>query len=219
MNAHCDRTARLGQLRRVLTSAALLGFVTLGTHFVKAEDTNVIRVEEDWELEVKQPDPDTQGPQVTCVTSPNGNVDGFFAAFNLNHRPLPEYQAGGLQLQLWHGEDALANWKVSGGLLSQNNEQVRWTTQMTVENGELTFAVVAGSSATWGGFGGDSLRGSLPTELTNLNSYNPDVSVQNSGVGYAGNRVISLVLRAVRLYSKDGLLVEDTQPKQVYPHD
>jgi hypothetical protein len=90
---------------------------------------------------------------------------------------------------------------------------------MSVDGGALSFDIVNGSSMTWGSFGGGDLHVSLPTELANLNDYNPAVSVGNSGVGYAGNRVISLVLRAVRVYSNDGLIAEDNQPKQVYPRD
>lgn len=219
MKTNCARCARLARLAYVTTSAAVLGLVTVGANAVYAADSTVIRVEEDWELDIKQPDPDTQGPQVTCAISPTGDASGVFAAFNLNHRQVPEYHEGGLQLQLWNGEESLSSATAGNDLLAQNNEQIHWTSQMTVDAGVLSFAIVNGSSQTWGSFGGGDLRGSLPTELTDLNGYSPAVSVANSGVGFAGNRVVSLTLRAVRVYSKDGLILEDNQPKQVYPRD
>jgi len=55
------------------------------------------------------------------------------------------------------------------------------------------------------------------TELTNLNTYDPAVSLTNSGVGYASNRVTSLTLTAIRAYSAAGLIGQDTNPKVVFP--
>jgi hypothetical protein len=53
--------------------------------------------------------------------------------------------------------------------------------------------------------------------LVNLNAYDPQVSVTNSGVGFAGNRVTSFVLKSVRWYSEAGLVAELTTPTTVYP--
>lgn len=88
----------------------------MGTHFAKADDTNVIRVVEDWELEVKQPDLDTPGTaDHVRHLSPSGNTDGVFAAFNLNHprfvawiRPFSTNLSKILcrgQSNLWKGRD------------------------------------------------------------------------------------------------------------------
>ena len=60
----------------------------------------------------------------------------------------------------------------------------------------------------------------MATTLTDLNSYCPNVSVANSGVTFAANRVRSLKLRTVRGYSDSGeLLVEDTHPVVVFAPD
>jgi len=53
--------------------------------------------------------------------------------------------------------------------------------------------------------------------LPNLNGYDPNASVQNSGVGFASNRVQSLVLKAVRLVTSTGEVLQDTTLRPVYP--
>jgi hypothetical protein len=88
---------------------------------------------------------------------------------------------------------------------------------MTLEEGILTFEVVGGSSTTWGSFGGQGyLKSRLYTARENLNEYNPEVSVANSRVGYAANRVQSLILRRVRAFAADGQVIEDNTPKIVH---
>ena len=58
---------------------------------------------------------------------------------------------------------------------------------------------------------------SQTTSLSSLNAYRPEVSVANSGVGFAANRVERLVLKEVRYYSAQGLLSRDTSERVVYP--
>jgi hypothetical protein len=82
------------------------------------------------------------------------------------------------------------------------------------------FEVSDGSSQTWGAFGGEGyLRAAVATDLTDLGGYDPGVSVENSGVGFAGNRVASLVLKRVRLYTAVGLLAEVPLEHVVHPQD
>ena len=69
-------------------------------------------------------------------------------------------------------------------------------------------------------FGGQGyLQSSLPTNLTSLNEYNPKLSVLNSGVGFAANRVTSLTLKAVRGVTSDGQVLQDTTVRPVYPRN
>ena len=87
-------------------------------------------------------------------------------------------------------------------------------------DGVLTVSITNGTSQTWGAFGGgEKLRASVETTLTNLNGYNPQISVSNSGVGFSSNRVGSLVLKRVRTYTAEGEVVEDNEPKTVYQHE
>ncbi len=178
----------------------------------------IVLVEEDWELVAGPPDPDTDAPQVTCVISPTGNVDSYYAAFDLNHQSLPEFVPGGLQLQIWNDDVAESCRQFpNGAIMAIPGETVRWTQRMQLSEGTLAFEIVNGSSATWNAFGGQGyLKASVNTTLTNLNGYTPSVSVENSGVGYAANRVQSLVLRRIRLITSTGEVFEDNTPRVVH---
>lgn len=177
----------------------------------------IVRVEEDWQLQVATPDPVSDAPQVTCLMSPVGDVRSIHAAFELNQRSLPYFLAGGLQLQLWNGESPQGNIQAAATqIMAQPDEVVTWTQSMQLVGGVLKFAVTNGHSTTWGDFGGDGLlKIEVPTELTNLNQYDPQVSVDNSAVGYASNRVTSLVLKRIRVVLSTGEMVEETTPRVV----
>ena len=169
------------------------------------DGTDVVCVEEDWELVVDEPDATTNSPQVTCVTSPVGHVNGVYVAFDLNHHSLTDYYSGGLQLQLWHDDVPLSDdYPRMYNLLSSTGEVVTWTQRMRLGDERLRFEVVNGLSSSWGAFGGSTLSVSVETNLENLNQYSPDVSVANSGVGFGGNRVERLALKRVRLYKANG---------------
>jgi len=94
---------------------------------------------------------------------------------------------------------------------------VSWTQKMRLADSTLVFEVTNGESQTWGQFGGGgSLRLSLATTLANLNQYDPHVSIGNSRIGYATNRVQSLVLKRLRVYLSNGEVVEDDTLRVVY---
>jgi hypothetical protein len=207
--------AVLPSLRRLLVIVAAAGLVFGGA---AASGQDIIRVEEDWELVVLNPDSSTESPQVTCILSPLGHVGGLHMAFEVNHRTQPSFSGGGTQLQVWSG-GTLWNHRngPNYGRLQHNNETVRWTQQMRLSGGSLEFEIVNGSSQSWGSFGGQGyLRATATTSLSNLNQYSPSVSTAHSGVGYASNRVDSLVLREVRRYSSAGLVEQDTTLRVVH---
>jgi hypothetical protein len=186
-----------------------------------AQSSTIVRVEEDWELVVGEPDSDSDAPQITCVISPFSHLCGVYAIFELNHQSLPDYQAGGLQLQLWYGEYPLDSCNFpNSSLLSHSGEVIHWTQSIRLHDGKLVFEITNGSSTTWGAFGGQGyLKTCLPTLLTNLNSYDPAVSVDNSGAGYADNRIESLVLKRVRAYTSTGEEILDDTARVVHPRD
>lgn len=185
-----------------------------------ADGADIVRVEEDWRLVVSSPEPDSAGPQVTCVFSPQGNMDGPYAVFELNHRTLPEFAAGGMQLQVWDGAEALSLGEADETqLLAEDGESITWTQAMSFDGDKLKFEILSGQSNSWGEFGGeDELQASAATTLTNLNGYDPEISARKSGVGFASNRVSSLVLRRVRYFTADGQVIEDDGPRDVHVH-
>ena len=196
----------------VLVLAAVVGSAAL------ADSPSVVRVEEDWELVIGTPSPNSDAPQVTSVISPLGNVESLHATFVVNNHDLPTFTAGGLQLQVWDGETSVeSRHSPNQAKLTTEGETIRWTQAMELKDGGLTFEIVGGASTTWGAFGGEgTLKTSVPTNLDNLNGYSPDVSVENSGVSYAANRVPSLVLKKVRAVLSTGETVEDAQPRVVH---
>lgn len=207
----CDpRRLRFG----AIALAAWLGMSVAALPGLAAE---IVRVEEDWQLQVATPDPVSDAPQITCLISPVGDVRSIHAAFELNQRSLPCFSAGGLQLQLWNGESPQGNLQAAATeIMAQPDEIVTWTQSMEIVGGVLKFAVINGHSTTWGDFGGDGLlKIEVPTTLTNLNLYDPQVSVDNSAVGYASNRVTTLVLKRIRVVLSTGEMVEDSTPRIV----
>jgi hypothetical protein len=207
--------ARSWLFRLLLVPLALI----VSADFTLAQSwPTIVRVEEDWELVVGAPDPDSAAPQVTCVISPLCHVGSLHAAFELNQQSLPAFDAGGLQLQVWNGEVPVSyRGFPNNSVMEQPSETVRWTQAMEVDNGTLTFEIVNGSSTTWGNFGGQGyLKVSISTTLTSLPAYRPSVSVNNSGVGYAANRVESLVLKRIRVHTSTGEVFEDTTERIVH---
>lgn len=171
-----------------------------------ASDIQVVTIEEDWELTILDPDPDSASPQIACVLAPLGHVDGLHAVFEINHRTQPDFTSGGMQLQLWNGEslNAYGNYP-NPSLLNSPSETIRWTQRMHLEGGQLIMEITNGASTTWGSFGGQGyLRHAVPTDLSNLNSYLPSVVVAKSGISYAANRVGHLVLKEIRLVTSNG---------------
>jgi hypothetical protein len=194
--------------------AVLLGGVAVGAGAsLRAESSRVISVEEHWELQLSQPDSELSAPQVTMVMSPTNDVSGNHFLFTLNHSTVPEYQPGGMQVQAWSG-DSLSQEKVghASAALENTNETVHWTQRLSLSDGSLTFQVVDGQSETWPTFGGDELLVSVPSSLNSLNSYRPSVSLGESQVGYAENRVTSLTLTKLVWVTEDGQVHEQNAP-------
>ena len=140
-----------------------------------ASSPTIVRVEEDWELVVAIPDANSTAPQVTTLLSPSGSGSNFVGAFELNHRSQPDFQPGGLQVQLWDTDIVVASQTGSHeGVMSTSSDTVEWTQSLTLFEGQLFFEVTDGTSSTWGTFGAPGeLQVSTATSLSNLNSYSP----------------------------------------------
>ena len=164
----------------------------------------VVEIEEHWELAIGEPDAPMSAPQATLVMSPNGNLEGQYFLVTINHRNVPDYAPGGVQVQLWNDDAPVAVESFGASTLDQTNDTIRWVQRLHVQDGTLSFQVVDGSSLAWGGFGGESLSLSTPTELTSLNGYRPAISIGESQVGYAGNRVQHLTLTKLVWRTADG---------------
>jgi hypothetical protein len=179
-------------------------------------ENNVVQIEEYWELQVAEPEGDLSAPQTTMVMSPVADLSDIHFLFVLNHVNTPGFEAGGMHVQYWDG-DNLVQESIAGetGALENSGEVIRWVQRMTLEDGVLTFEVVNGESSTWGSFGGGELSFSVPTSLDKLNGYLPAVSIGESQVSYAENRVTSLVLTKLRWVKANGQEFEQNAPVPV----
>jgi hypothetical protein len=184
-----------------------------------AQAPSLTRIEEDWELVIGDPTSDSNAPQITCVMAPFGNVLSLYATFLVNYGNTPTSTAGGLQLQAWNGAILAATSRYPDqSILNTPGETIRWTQVMRTTPGGLVFEVVNGTSTTWGAFGAnDSLKVTVANAPQNLNGYSPTISVDNSGVSFAANRVQSLVLKRVRAYVGNELIGTDPADRSVYP--
>lgn len=205
---------------RILQRSLLLGAALLfAVSPVRADgDHEIVRIEEDWVLVVGDPDATTNGPQVMTVFSPTGHVDDEHCQFLINHRTLPDFVAGGLQIQVWDGEQSIGSRNFPNqDLLDSEGEVVTWTQSMRLNDCSLQFEIENGNSTAWGTFGGQGyLRDSISTSCATLAGYDPAVSVKQSGVTFAANRVSLLVLKEVRWYSEEGLETRDTTARVVH---
>ena len=183
-----------------------------------ADEYRIVRLEEEWELVVTDPDVETAGPQITCILAPRGVGTGTFATLELNHSSEYEFTPGGVHLQLWDGETHQGVRSVNLYTpLAQRNETIRWKQAMSLSNGVLTFEIKEGQSTTWGNFtDSGTLKFQTPSPATSLNSYSPDQAAKLSGIGYGSNRVGSLTLKKVKLWTESGATGEWNVPRTVY---
>jgi hypothetical protein len=175
--------------------------------------TRVVTVEEHWELVVGEADSKISAPQVTMVMSPNGHLEGDHFLFTINHETAPDYHAGGMQVQHWYG-DTMEDYDESNeyGTLSQPAEVIRWRQRIAAVGSALHFDIESGSSITWGSFSGATVDLSVGSSITNLNQYSPAISLNESQVNHAENRVTSLTLTKIRWWTDDGQMHEQNAP-------
>ena len=193
---------RCAQVVHWIVAACL---VVSATRSASAETPNIVQIEEHWEMAVGEPDAQLSSPQATMIMSPQDNLDGQYFLFTINHRSVPSYEPGGMQVQLWNGNETVDAESFSAGPLEQSGDVIQWVQRLKVENGTLSFEVVDGTSNSWGSFGGSgSLAFATPTSLEDLNGYRPAVSLGESQVGYAGNRVQRLLLKKLVWVTDDG---------------
>ena len=180
-----------------------------------ADAPPIYRVEEDWELQVVNPDPSLDIPQIVTVFGPTDAAFDTHVVFELNHGTLPSFGQGGMQLQVWWADYLIGYQSQQAPTeLSNDNEVISYTTSTRIWNDgsqHLSMGVKNGVSSTWGDFGGNgSLRIWLFTERTDLNPYDPNNSIKNSRVTYGSNRVQYFKRKAIRFYDANlDLYAED----------
>jgi hypothetical protein len=198
----------------LLATFALAGSIGLGQTPSPPPD----KVEEDWQIVIASPNPNEVGPQITTCMSPVSDGSTPFAAFDLNYRDYPSFQAGGLQVKVYSGGDVKDSSNQGNESLQTTNETITWTQRMSVSGGNtVTYTIANGQSTTWGAFGRDQGLDpvSFTAPITSLGSYSPDTSVAKSGAGWQSNRVSQMTLVRVRYYQNGQLISTDNNSRSV----
>jgi hypothetical protein len=210
----CLRRAFVWSFGRVLGLVAAIALAASAAHAVAQDITHV---EEDWEMVLGSPDSNICGPQVAITMSPLSDISGTFFTLEVNHRSAPYWTPGGITLHQWSGEQRVQSMdRADRSIMQTDGETVTWTQSLDCNGALLTFQIKNGSSTTWGPWG---RSGNLKLQTTwlagNLNNYTPDVSVAQSGVAYAGNRVKTLRIKQLRVTLSDGSQFTDDTTRTV----
>jgi hypothetical protein len=177
-----------------------------------------IRVEEDWELVLGEPDTNSVGPQVVTTMSPNDNIGFAYFTMEVNHRSAPTWTPGGISIHRWSGEFRMGSFdRDDRTVMATNDETVTWTQALYVEAGRLHFKIMNGASTTWGPFGYSQLvKLDCSWGVLHINSYTPAVSMAHSGPAYAGNRVQTLKIKQIRYTLSDLTTFTDSTERVVH---
>jgi hypothetical protein len=179
--------------------------------------SGVYRIEEDWVVDVGEPSPETDSPQLTLVFGPADPDSSTHAVFEINHSTQPSFQEGGMQLQCWYG-DWLVGYRNQHhpAELYVNNETLTFTSATDLKAGKLTMEVLNGQSASFGGFGGEVyLRISLNSWRENLDGFDSEFSIRHSKCGWGANRVKKFSRKAIRYYDSDGDLIQEDKTERI----
>jgi hypothetical protein len=164
------------------------------------------------------PDPTGEGPQIATGMSPVSDDSTPSFVFNLNYRDFPSFSVGGMQVQIWNGEQMLSADARGTAHCSTSGETITWTQSMKLSSGKVTLAIDSGKSTTWGKFGQGnqlSVNGNFTTTLTSFANHSPETSVANSGVPWQRNRVTSMKLLKVRYYLGGKLVSTDSTVRTI----
>jgi hypothetical protein len=202
----------------VARTLSVVAVLALPSFTEPAYGQNIVRVEEDWELQVGEPDSNSTGPQVVATMSPNADLSGTHFTMEINHRSAPTWSPGGISIHRWEGAARYASFdRADRTTMQTSNEVVTWTQTLYHNSGRLNFEVFNGVSSTWGPFGySGMMRLDTNWGQDNINGYTPAVSVAQSGAAYAGNRVQLLKIKAIRVTLSDASVITDNTERIVH---
>ncbi len=193
--------------------------ISISTQATLAQ-TQVVRVEEDWQMHVTQPDAQLDAPQVTTTMVPFASQPDLQLQVDLNHGTYPSFTKGGLQVRACIGEQCVAQTRsLSDVRLQHESESVDWTQVVLLSENGFYFGIINGSSETWGEFGGNStaiyVAASTVGGNLSLDGYAAQRSLNNSEVAFASNRVGHLRLKKIRIHLSNGDVSEYTLNQDV----
>jgi hypothetical protein len=192
-------------LSRITIVLACAASVTNGAVGDESE-SGIYRIEEDWEMKLKEPSALQNSPQVTFFMKPDPQNDAAYFQLQMNHAIGSEYSSGGFHVAAVLNEayyDEARSGTRQG--LSVDTDTITWTNMIAIVDQKLFFAVKNGYCSDWGAFGGPEYLVQMPAgDVSSLNAYQAEKSIADLDVGYGGNRVLTLELKTVRAYYRNG---------------
>ncbi len=144
-------------------SRLLLGFIAIVLPSNCVAQTNLVRIEEHWELAITEADSQTNAPQVMLHFSPFGEDSDFHFELDLNHASLPQYSPGGFQVRAMQGDQLLSEARQLANVrFDAAAETISWIQIAQKQPAGWAFAVGFGTSQSWGSFGGPETIVSIP---------------------------------------------------------
>jgi hypothetical protein len=174
--------------------------------------SKIVRIEEDWEMNVIEPAPENNSPQVTFFVNPGSEDHSVYFQVQMNYATNASFSGGGFHVAAVSNEtyvDQARSGNHQG--LSVDQDTIHWTNVMVVADEKLLFAIKNGHGSDWGNFGGPEFLVEMPARnIDNLNDYRPQRSVDEVDIGFGGNRVSAIELKAVRVFYSDGRVVSES---------
>jgi hypothetical protein len=216
-------TRKLNRRQAALKMAAGLSAAALLQRSGRAATAlPITRIEEDWTLQIGNPDPVNNAPLIKTVMSAQADLLGYCAFYDINYEMQgspPKFVPGGFGIEMWNPSQS---WPTTvsyptSTLLKTANEKISWTQRLDLSQGKLSFGIWNGSSTTWGSASGQVLNVAMPCSMADLSGYSSSLSVAESGPTWWPDRVSSLVLKTVRYYDSSGKLTRtDSTGYQAY---
>src|SRR5689334_15934077 len=115
-------------MMRRLLSTGLLAVLALNSSMnsARAQTTPPDQVQEDWQIVIGTPDPTGAGPQLSTMLSPVSDGSQPFFIFNLNYRESPTFSPGGIEVQVWSGNQMLSSQTKGTAQCSTAGETITW---------------------------------------------------------------------------------------------
>lgn len=194
-------------------SIAVLAGLTacqMATQALAIAPPEIVRIEEDWQLEIRLVDAEQGIPAVVTSMHPGGKNGAIQFEFAINHAKHPTFSPGGYQLRVLAGDKTIAHRRKQKGRRLTEGEKISWTQVIQKTEEGTYFGVTSGESQTWGQFGGVPsflfLKDS-ETDFKDLAGYNVKQSLKTAELAEYRKPYASLKLVEVRIH-RDGVPVE-----------
>jgi hypothetical protein len=199
--------------RYLILSTLLMTFLATAT-LAAPPSNDVMVVEQDWSLTLNETADIKSSPQFVTA-SPLGPDRCFMITWN--YHDFPNFVSGGVQMQAWDQDYVVTVNEISEYPLYVDHDTVTWTQVISISQQDCRLRITGINTQAWGTNINSSLMTFTGAGLANLNNFDSQSCVDESGIQYGHNRVNWFGVTEVRTYSDSGkLLSRDSTPKVVY---